>query len=348
MVNVSALLLFATTSMLVFLTTITISAQQIPGGLPEAYLLRDVAARAIGLGGAYSAVANEPTAIFYNPAGLSFLPERPQVYGMYTVLDFGRQHNFLGFGQNIYDDFGVGVAVNNYVAGSFTGRLADGTPLKEYTNQQLAAQVAGSYRYKFISVGIGGKYLLNTLQGADISSNGWVIDAGIKLNLVDLLSVGLSVQNLAGQMTANNNASTKYTVPYTIRFGVASEFGFNADRFTSRRTTLGERQVVEKQASSYLLASVEAAFTQGDVYPVYMVGLEFSPIREFAIRGGTNIHSDDKDKGRFFNFRKYALGVSLRPNIKELPFYFSIDYTAAHDALIQDTFSHHVSFLLEF
>lgn len=51
--------------------------QQSSTNFGTAYLQLPVGARAVGLAGAYTAIANEPIALFYNPAGLAFFPNRP-------------------------------------------------------------------------------------------------------------------------------------------------------------------------------------------------------------------------------------------------------------------------------
>lgn len=331
---------------------IVLPAQERNGGLPLSFLLRDVSSRAIGLGGAYTAVANEPTAIYYNPAGLSFTSDRPQIYGMVSAMQFGRQHNYLAYGQTFFEDLGVGASINNFSPGNIDIRDASGNLLGNARNQMLSFQAATSYRYKSLSVGIGGKYILSTLGdiptlGVAPRADGWGIDAGMKLQMFDIFSFGASVQNIAGQIKWNSTNALTDKLPYIIRAGFATEIGFNSKEYTVRATTRGDEQKIQKVATSYLMATLEATYVQTDPHPTALAGLEYAPFEEFIIRGGFSFFSADATRNSLFNFNRYSMGVSIRPHIKDIPFRFSLDYAAAHDAVVRNQFSHHISFLIE-
>jgi hypothetical protein len=53
-------------------------------------------ARAMGLGRAYAAVADDPTAVFWNPSGLEFVP-RMSFTLFHTSLYEGTNYDFIGF-----------------------------------------------------------------------------------------------------------------------------------------------------------------------------------------------------------------------------------------------------------
>lgn len=318
------------------------------GGFPEAYLRRDVGARAIGLGGAYTAVCNEPSAVYYNPAGLAFLSDRPQFSTMFTALSFNRQHNFLSYGQTFEDFLGVGIGVNNYYAGAFTGRNASGDPLGDYVNQQLAAQGSIAVRMISTSIGITGKYLLNSLKGANIKANGWGIDVGTKIQLLDILSVGIAAQNVAGQMKWNDAAGTTEALNYTIRAGIAAEFGFNEEDNIVRTNVLGTLKNVKKTATSYALVTIDGSFTHFDKVPKFTIGGEIAPIQQIILRAGLPFYTDDIEGKRLLNFKEYSYGISLKPNFESVPFQFQIDYAAAKDISALGGISQHISIILEF
>jgi hypothetical protein len=324
-------------------------AQQPDGGYAEAYMLRQTSVRGIGMGGAYTAVANEPSALFVNPAGLAFMSDHAQVSTMYTALEFGRQHNVITYGQT-FGILGVGAGVNNYMAGEFTARNAAGDPLGQYKNQQLNVQsgVALHITEAHASIGIAGKYLLNTLKGPNIRADGWGLDIGTKLQLMEVLSVGLTVQNIAGEMKWNNEAALREKIPFTVRGGIAAEFGFNQRTYKARTTVLGSEKTIVDQATAYALISLEGSVRQFDNMPKFSLGVELAPASVIAFRGGTAFYADNIDGSKWFNFNEYGVGVAILPSIEQLPFQFSLEYSAAYDAVANNGMSHHLALLLKF
>lgn len=327
---------------------VLVQAQQPDGGYAEAYLLRQASVRSIGMGGAYAAVVNEPSALFVNPAGLAFMSDHAQISTMFTALEFNRQHNVLSYGQT-FGIVGVGAGINNYRAGEFTARNAAGDPLGNYSNQQLDVRggVALLIPEAHASLGITGKYLLNALEGPDIRGDGWALDIGTKIQLMNVLSVGIAVQNLAGEMKWNNEAATREKIPFTVRAGVAAEFGFNEQKYKARTTVLGSEKTITEQATAYALVSLEGSVRRFDNMPKFSLGVEIAPAGVIAFRGGTAFYADNIDGGKWFNFNDYGFGVAILPSIDSLPFQFSLEYAAAHDALA-DGMSHHLALLLKF
>lgn len=330
-------------------SAVSLWAQQPDGGYAEAYMLRQTSVRGIGMGGAYTAVANEPSALFVNPAGLAFMSNRAQVSTMFTAMQLGRQHNVITYGQT-FGILGVGAGVNNYKAGEFMARNAAGDPLGEYKNQQLNVQggVALHITEAHASIGVAGKYLLNTLKGPNIRGDGWAFDIGTKIQLMDVLSVGLTVQNLAGEMKWNNEVGTRETLPFTVRGGIAAEFGFNQRTYKARTTVLGSEKTIVEQASAYALISLEGSVRRFDNMPKFSLGVEIAPASVIAFRGGTAFYADNINGGKWFSFNDYGVGVAILPSIDNLPFQFSIEYAASYDAVANNGMSHHLALLLKF
>jgi hypothetical protein len=47
----------------------------------------------VGLGGTFVAIADDPNALFYNPAGLSNLPDVPTIITSVGILGLGRTNS---------------------------------------------------------------------------------------------------------------------------------------------------------------------------------------------------------------------------------------------------------------
>ena len=86
----------------------SISAQE--NKYAGSFLELGVGARAMGMGGAFVSVADDGSAFYWNPAGVSQLI-RPELFGMYASLYKSlQQHHHIGFTRPIHG--GVGVSLN--------------------------------------------------------------------------------------------------------------------------------------------------------------------------------------------------------------------------------------------
>ena len=70
-------------------------AQQGVGGTNSPFNLAGVGARALALGKAYVAVAQDPTVVYWNPAGLDYLEKKSASF-FYSNLIAGSSYNFIG------------------------------------------------------------------------------------------------------------------------------------------------------------------------------------------------------------------------------------------------------------
>lgn len=329
------------------LKTSPLSAQETEAN-SEAYLLREVGARALGMSGAYTAVANESNALFYNAAALSLLSEKPSFSTSYSILQAGRQHATLSYAQSFSNNlFGIGAGINSFAAGSFTGRDALGNSLGTLTNQQLALTVGGAYNAEIMSFGAAVKYLFNNLQGHEAGAQGFVLDVGVKTDVAGLFSFGLSVQNLAGFMKWNAMSESE-RIPYVIRAGVATEFGFNENEIIARTNVRGEIDTVVIPATRYVLLSLETVLKQFASTPDLIIGAEVLPIDILALRGGITLLGEERFKTEFFPASRFGAGLSLRLPGLDLPFQMQLDYSLSRDNVASSHLGHTLTLLAGF
>jgi hypothetical protein len=334
--------------------SLSCQAQSAGGGYAESYMLRDVGARAISMGGAYTAISNEPMTIFYNPAGLGFMEAVPVINTCNSFLEFNRTHSTIAWSQSFegLENFGFGFGINNYTSGAFMARNIKGDPIGEMTDWGYALNAAAAYRLEFASLGVAVKYLSNTLQGSGTSANGFAVDIGTKFNIMDLFSVGVCIQNISGMMFWNTKTAPADLIPYTIRTGVAMEFGLNEESYTTRSTVSGEMESYFVPATKYVLLSLDAVLTQYENAPSLQMGIEVVPHEYVAFRGGLSLAGDNLNKYEFFPMNKWGAGVSVRPPFEEynidLPFHTNIDYSVSADNMAKSKIAHHISLLFRF
>lgn len=320
------------------------------GGYAESYLLRNIGARPIALAGAYSAISNDANTIFYNPAGLSGLSEEPMFSSMHSFMEWGRTHSTLAWGQSLFEDWGFGAGINNFTTGSFVARDVKGNPLGNYTDWQYALFLGSSYRMEFASLGASVKYLSHNLVNSETRADGFAFDLGSKFNVADLFSFGMSIQNISAMMFWNSHSGEDNLLPYTIRTGFAMEFGVDEDEYQIRNTVTGELETVFLPSTKYILVGLDAVLTQFENAPRVILGVEGVPHELIAFRGGIALMGDNKGVYEFFPMTDWGLGVSLRPDPKQLnlPFKLHLDYSVSADYLSRNGIMHHLSIDIEF
>lgn len=341
------LLLYSLIFANLFLSPFKLLSQSEIGGGSEIYLMRDFGSRAIAMAGAYSAVSDDPSTILYNPAGLSFYRTEP-TFSIYAgTLGLGRTANFLGYAQQISDEFGIGIGLNGLYTGSFTARDEKAQPIGEMSNFQYTLIAAGSYRTEFASFGVALKYLTNNLIGSYTEATGFAFDVGTKFNVLDLFSFSLGVRNVYGNMFWNTLEYNRENIPFEIRTGIAMQFGLNAESTQTRSTLTGELEEDYIPPTRYILLSLESSFIEKSKSPSVVIGTEIVADDYIAFRGGVDIYGERYGIPQLFPFNKWGAGVSIRPNLVDLfdnaAFTTSLDYTISGELLSPSKIAHHFS-----
>ncbi len=207
-------------------------------GQAGAYLKMGVGARALGMGSAFTAVANDSTAAFWNPAGLAKLKKHEASF-MHANLSDDRDYNFFNYAHVLNGNDGKN---NGTVALSHIRFGIDGIPeTREDPNNpgQPWLDGAGNVRIfsyfedtetnTFISygravtdrfyAGLNLKYLKQKLFTNKADTMG--LDFGLMYDCNDKTTVGLSVRDLGESMDWDTNTGTKDDVPVTTTLGIA-------------------------------------------------------------------------------------------------------------------------------
>jgi hypothetical protein len=183
----------------VSLTTVAMAAD--PFFLP--FLRTGVGARAAGMGNAYVAVANDATAGFFNPAGLTHI----QKWGFSSMLsaDMGldRRFNYLA----VAGSFKLGsVGVSWINAGIDNVALSDGTTKDYMDNYFLLSYGNTAARFRW-----GASLVIANSKVADKTGLGG--DLGFQWCFSDEATLGLAAQSLGLKVGENHT-------PYNIRLGL--------------------------------------------------------------------------------------------------------------------------------
>lgn len=199
------------------------------GGYAFSALERSSGGRALGMGGAFSAVADDPNALLWNPAGLAQITDR-EVSSTYGLLFEGQQQFFLGYAQR-YHSLTAGLGWYTYGSGNVIRRDVNGQPRGEFGDweNQFLLSLASPLPGGRVLVGGTLKLLyqsLDTNRGTGMGVDLGVLTGGESTRLIQRWAVGLSVQNLGASVNWNTSSHHKDIIPAGVRIG--SRLGFGA------------------------------------------------------------------------------------------------------------------------
>lgn len=180
------------------------------------FLRTDVGARAGALAGSYVSIINDPTTLFYNPAGLSTLETPAGSIGFFKhLLDINS--GYVVYSQP-YEDlgyFGVGIVYMNY--GSFTRTDELGNQLGTFSSNELAVSLSYSNMFEeHLSYGVNAKFIYSGI--AEFSSTALAADFGILFTIPDeRINLGISLRNIGTQLS--KYVSTRESLPADLTIG---------------------------------------------------------------------------------------------------------------------------------
>jgi len=184
------------------------------------FLKINVGGRAVGMGGAFTGLADDEAALYYNPAGLASF-EESRFIAEYHNYFAGLQSGFAGYVHPLTEDraFGIQVSYLNY--GEFT--QTDRTGNVEGTFGGGDFMLAGSFalrRNHEFMLGITAKFIYERIQ--DYSATGLAVDLGARyMTNRGRYGGGLLIQNLGTQLSSLGKGE-KTGLPTTLRVGLSA------------------------------------------------------------------------------------------------------------------------------
>jgi len=182
------------------------------------FLKIGVGARAVGMGGAYTAIADGVDSIAWNPAGLARSGVRDLGF-MHAEMVQSTRFDFLGYRQPTR--FGsMGLAARHLSQGALDGRDASGAPTGGFSAADTALDLgfARSVTPSF-GVGVAVRYIQSTI--AETSAHGEAMDLGAIYQGGRLgpgsPQLGLAVQNIGPGMRFLDQSSP---LPLTLAMGI--------------------------------------------------------------------------------------------------------------------------------
>ncbi len=262
-------------------------------------------ARARGMGNAFVGVADDPSAVFYNPAGLttlttwhlSLLYDRKSRYGVPE-----NENPFLASGVMalpIRENLRIGVS------GCQSGSWSDPTQVVTNNIGQLSLSTQVNDR---VSIGFSGKFLYNSNFG---EKEGADFDLGILYRPARSFSVGIVAENLLATDMRPEVSATSSPSGYSTRKGkVGLCYVYDDKDFLTRIAfdlVIGDaRQPVKKTYAQESFGIEHWVFDQKKT--------------SFALRGGYTLGKDYE-----LDYEQPSFGCGLRYRGKEV--FVQIDYS---------------------
>jgi hypothetical protein len=185
-----------------------------PAQYTGAFLETGLGPRAAGMGGAFSALADDPAAPYSNPAGLI----RSQGQGLLASLQplsLDRRQHSLAYALNMRNELAFGLAWQHAGVGQLVARAADGTALGDIEDGENAYYVAVARALgKRAALGLGLKVLRHTIdtpQTGTSTGKGSAFDLGVQVYLEQKLTLAATLRNLKGSLDWRVNRASAQT-----------------------------------------------------------------------------------------------------------------------------------------
>ncbi len=175
------------------------------------FLKIGVGARATAMGGAFTALADNGTSLYWNPAGLAQM-DGGELSATYNLWFEDIRQGYLGIG---FPSLGgtLGLAANYVDMGTFEGRDEAGNLTSNFTASDLELMVGYAKKiFPEFSLGFGAGIIQDTI--AEDNESAFLANAGLLTELSKPLVLGFVVQNLGSQLGRD-------PLPLTLRIGLA-------------------------------------------------------------------------------------------------------------------------------
>jgi hypothetical protein len=191
-------------------------AQAKVGTTGAQFLELGISARAMGMAEAFTAVSDDITSVYYNPAGLTYLYGREAAF-TYIDMPAGVGHGFAAIGFPLEAIGGVlGISTIALGSGDMDVRDYTGATGQIFSYNDFALAVSyGRYLTDRFSIGVTVKYIGEFSY--DYSSNGWGADVGTVYNTgFRGFKIAMMISNFGPDMKFIKNA---YPLPIDFKFG---------------------------------------------------------------------------------------------------------------------------------
>jgi len=297
------------------------------------FLTIGVGARANAMGGAFASVANDVTALYWNPAGIATLSTN-QIALIHSDWIADLRHDFIGLAVSLGSIGAVGFSLNALTMDDImvrTPELPEGTGERASSYDMALGLSYARTLTDRLSIGGSVKYVKSQLW--HMSAQTVAFDCGVILaDIFNVVQLGASMTNMGGKMRYGGRDNFVY---HDIR---PSEYGNNEKIDAELKTgsynlpiafRSGISMVVNKKSHWPLLLAVEFFEPSDNVRSLNMGG-EWSFFDRVFVRAGYNsLFEQDSERG-------LTLGGGLKLRVPKSTVHILLDYSYEDFGLFQN------------
>ncbi|MCH8010975.1 MAG: PorV/PorQ family protein [Candidatus Marinimicrobia bacterium] len=261
----------------------------------------EVGSRAIGMGGAFVAVANDATAIYWNPAGIARL-SKSEVTLIHTNWLVGTNFDFAGIVLPMGRMGSIAVSITSLSTEEMEVRTVqnpEGTGEKfSYGDLSAGLSYAKNLTNKF-SIGVNVKYISQRIW--HMNAQGYALDIGTLFRTeFNGMMIGMSISNFGGSMKLEGK-------DVFVNYDEAPQFGGSNERIPAYKKTdefplpllfrVGIAMDLLKNSRNQLTIAADAAHPNDNTEYINL-GMEYIFRDQVALRFGyKNLFTLDTEEG---------------------------------------------------
>lgn len=293
----------------VLFATGAVFSQEEEGGQAGAFTRIGVGARAMGMGRAFTAIADDASSAYWNPAGLGNL-SMTEIMGNISILSMERRYNYAAVAFPLRLMGTISVSWINLSVGEIESRNEWNVIGESFSNSENAYYLSwGLPITRLVSIGLGAKYITHNL--ASNHSTGYGFDAGILFKPFEGIRLGATVHDISTEVKWDTDSGIKETFPLVTRIGGA----FSPMRYP---ITIGiDFEQIQNQKYSYH-AGVEANLIYGTGLRVGLDNGKFAVGGTLSVPWGENAFQTDLSLGQDPIDQSYVYRVSVSLRLKEI------------------------------
>ena len=223
-------------------------------------------ARSLGLGGAFTAIADDATSTIWNPAGLPAVDDLTITLSS-ARLSLDRKHNFIGLIKKVGANGGLGLAVVNAGVDDIPSRNADDQAGSSFNYNSNAYSLSYGHDLGAVSLGASARMLMDSFGDHSSESGFGGADVGLLgSNSASTFSYGIAARNIGGMIAGSE-------LPILIAGGLSY-------------------RVLHKNVATFSV-DVQHEIVELPESPTSLhLGTEYLIANTFAIRGGSELNAD--------------------------------------------------------
>lgn len=259
---------------------LVLASQASWGAETASFLDIGIGARGLGMGGAYTALADDANALYWNPAGLSKLEKREFTASHAEMFESTRL-DFLAYAHPTSQ--GTFAAGLTYLSqGKIDGRDSLGRQTAGYDASDTALSLGYARKLEMVDLGATFKYLRSHIGSTE--AQGVAVDIGAK-RAFDRVNVGAALRNLGPGLKFQDQRND-----LPLRLAVSAAYKFAGDHAAAAELVNGPRG-----------AGTGASF-----------GGEFQAVKNLYLRAGYTTQTAITGGSGFDAARGLTMGLGFR------------------------------------